>query len=116
MPLFDGDIESSDVFIGEGIALRSDITIVVQLSGPYRQYIYIDFKIYYLTETEINQRIDSRLKCYGIIDGPHSHEAIKTLMAKHDRWCGYMCFVCLVNGGHSLDWYQQSARVSKCRK
>lgn len=110
MAPFGGDNDSTYVFNGAGITLGSHILVFMKLSGSYKQFLYTHFKAFSSTEMEIKQRIDIRTKWYGTINGLHSHESIKILRTKHERRCGYICFICLVNGGHSLDRYRQLAR------
>lgn len=115
MRLFDGNMQTDESFTSFGIALGSDMPIVVELTGSLRNYLYLHFKAQGKSDEQIRSEIENRDKWYGIIDGQHCHEAILRLRALNDRWSGFMWFVCLVMGGHELKKYQQLARFQNAR-
>lgn len=56
-------------------------------------------------------------KWYGIIDGCHSHEALKELRVElPHEWCKLKWYVTMVKGGHSLEKYRQLACMQNERK
>jgi len=68
-----------------------------------------------LEKEQVEQRVNERDKWYGIVDGQHSHAAIINLRNKYERWCGFLWFVCLLRGGHSIDRYRQLAQFQNAR-
>lgn len=115
MALYNGENQITNNFAGAGIALGTDIPIVVELTGSLRPCIYKHFEDLGLSGKELEDRVKSRSKWLGIIDGQHSHEAIMRLRSKHDRWVGFLWFVCLVRGGQPVHRYQQLARFQNAR-
>lgn len=115
MSLYSGGSDSADGIASAGIALGSDIPIVVELTGSLRHFIHKHFKDMGLSGLDLESRVNSRQKWYGIIDGQHSHEAIMRLRSRDEKWAGFLWFVCLVRGGQSVDRYQQLARFQNAR-
>lgn len=94
-----------------GIVSGSDTTIVVTLDKGTMPYVPAYFNQNFMTELEINERVNGRGTWYGVIDGVHSLEAILFLRAANPKiWGHLMWFVKVALYGKPIDRYRQLAQ------
>lgn len=115
MNIFQGRAHNGNGMASIGLAVGSDMPIVVELSGSLRPYVYRHFQDNGLSEEEVETRVKSRSKWYGIVDGHHIHDAVTRLQCQFEEWRGFMWFVCLLKGGQPFERYRQLAVFQNAR-
>ncbi len=99
-----------------GVALGSNLAMVVGLEGSLFPFVREHFKQQGLTGNALNEKVKSRPNWYGIVDGLHSHAAFSEIVKKHEKWRNFKWYVKCLNCGFTLDKYRQLARVQNARQ
>ncbi len=98
-----------------GFCLGTDLPMVVELQGSMISIVSDFFKKEGLTDSQIETRVKSRSKWFGIVDGLHSHAALSYIKEKYQSWERFKWYVKVLNGGFTLQKYCQLARVQNGR-
>ncbi len=104
-----------DIYHTSGLALGTDIPMVVKLTGELEHFVYDHFRSQGLEGNDLEDRIESRKCWYGIVDGLHSHAALTFIKSSYKKWHNFEWYVKILNGGYSLEKYRQLARVQNAR-
>jgi len=84
--LFDDEYDHHDETATVGLALGSDIPLVVPLTGDMLHYVYQYFRDQGKSEDEVEILVGRCSTWYGIVDGLHRNLAVKWLKTNKARW------------------------------
>ncbi len=117
---FRGDeakLEPSDISLYQstGMALGSDIGMVVPLVGGLSQYVSEYFIEEGFRDEELQRKVKTRELWFGIVDGLHSHAALTFLKKNYSKWSQFKWYVKCLNSGFSIEKYRQLGRVQNAR-
>ncbi len=109
------EYEDDTPYHSTGLALGSDMAMVVPLNGSYISYVKDHFLKAGLNEDDVRDRLASRSQWYGVVDGLHSHAALTFLKENNSSWKEFKWYVKILNGGFPVEKYRQLGRVQNSR-
>lgn len=98
-----------------GLALGTDMPMVVELSGSSLSYVENYFRKKGMSDAQLEEKLKSRPSWYGIVDGLHSHVALTYIVENFNSWKGFKWYVKILNGGFDVHKYRKLARVQNSR-
>ncbi len=113
--LFDDTYNHKDDTPSTGLALGSDIPIVVELNGALLSCVQKYFVDQGKSGEEINELLHRHKHWYGIVDGMHHNMAVRWLKRNKKQWESFLWYVTIVKGGHSVHEYEKLARFQNHR-
>ncbi len=115
MSLFDDRYEHVDQTPSSGLALGSDIPIVVKMEGSLMNYVHKYLADQGKSKEEVKSIIVSHEHWYGIVDGLHHNCAVRRLKESNERWESVLWYVTVIRGGNTLEEYERLARFQNHR-
>ena len=115
MQIFKGGDEVDNKAQLSGIAVGTDCATVIILSDDQMHLVHAYLKEEGLSEKEIQEKVNEHPVWYGIIDGCHSHCALKRLKSSDMKWASFRWTVMVLSGNHPIERYRQYARAMNAR-
>ncbi len=113
--LFDSKYDQGDQSISTGLALGSDVPIVVPFSGSLLHHVRDYFSERGHSKSEVDSIVARYPVWYGIIDGYHHNLAVRWLKENDSRWSNFLWYVTIIKGCHGIQTYRQLARFQNHR-
>lgn len=88
-----------------GFMHETDTPTIVGLREELRYFVYDNFRRERLSEEEIEAEVAWNESWYNVIDGGHSHEAMKEIKSEVEELNSFQWFTTLVNWGQPIEKY-----------